>query len=92
MDTLQWGDDIHVNKAKDDHRIGERQGSIYSHSVSQTDQQLRPSLSVAGDETQQAQGQVAMESTVLETGYSPPPRTEVERSTNPTPKVVAREL
>ena len=67
-------------------------GSTVSHSVSQLDQQARPSQSgVAGAETRQAQGPETVDRAVPEMGQGPPSRSLAEQSVSPEPGVAAGE-
>ena len=63
-----------------------RKGSAVSHTVSQLDQQARPSQSgVVGIETRQAQGPEIVDRVVPEMGQGPPSRSLAEQSVSPEP-------
>ena len=75
----QWGDSDDANKSwrsifdsKEKEENTKRKGSADAQTVSQPEQQARPSQGRAGVETQQAQGQDLVDRVELEMGNDPP--------------------
>ena len=77
----QWGDFDDANKSwrsifdlKGKEENTKRKGSADAQTVSQPEQQARPSQRGAGVKTQQAQGQIVVDRAELEMGDDPPSR------------------